>query len=83
MRHEHSKLDLFHWITMLAMAIALHGYHKGFPTIYPSDVVALAVIGLLLVYCVGSQRQLPGQEKPGQRLAFRLGQALHRIVRSR
>jgi hypothetical protein len=83
MRHEHSKPDLFHWISLLAMAIALHGYHKGFPTIYPGDVVALAVVGLILAYCVRGKRQLPGQEEPGQRLAFRLGQALRRIVRSR
>jgi hypothetical protein len=82
MRHEHSKPDPFHWISLLAMAIALHGYHKGFPTIYPGDVVALAVVGLILAYCVQGKRQFTGQEKPGQRLALRLGQALRRIVRS-
>jgi hypothetical protein len=80
MRHEHSKPDLFHWISLLAMAIALYGHHKGFPTIYPGDVVALAVVGLILAYCVRGKRQLPGQEKPGERLAFRLGKVLNRIV---
>jgi hypothetical protein len=73
--------DPFGWISLLAIAIALHGYHQGFQPVYPGDLIALAVIGLLLVYCIRGQRQLSGEESAGERLALRLGQALRRIIR--
>jgi hypothetical protein len=78
MRH-----DAFDWIGLLAVAIALHGWHHGFRPVYPGDVIALVVIGLILAYCVRGQRQFSGQEKPGERLALRLGQTLGRVIRTR
>jgi hypothetical protein len=93
--HHYTKADSFDWsswwhgwsekLSALADRVftTLHVHSLGLPKVYVGDLIALTVIGLILVYCVGSQRQLPGQEKPGQRLAFRLGQALRRIVRSR
>jgi hypothetical protein len=92
---HYTKADSFDWkswwhgwsdaLTGVAdrVFVALQVHSRGLPTVYPGDLIALAVMGLLLVYCVGSQRQLPGQEKPRERLAFRLGQALRRIVRTR
>jgi|UPI0004B78608 hypothetical protein len=56
MRH-----DTFDWIGLLAIAIALHGWHHGFRPVYSGDVVALAVIGLILAYCMRGQRQLSGE----------------------
>ena len=92
---HYTKADSFDWKswwhgwsdTLTALAdrafTALHGHSLGLPTVYVGDLIALAVIGLILVYCVGSKGQLPGQEKPGHCLALRLGQALRRIVRPR
>jgi hypothetical protein len=60
--HNMKGQDPFGWISLLAVAIALHGYHKGFAPVYPGDVVALAVVGLLLVYCLRNKRQFPGQQ---------------------
>ncbi|QRM27352.1 hypothetical protein [Microvirga sp. VF16] len=75
MRH-----DAADWIGLLAVAIALHGWHHGFRPIYPGDIVALAVIGLILAYCIRGPRKLSRQEKASERIAFRLGQALKRVV---
>ncbi|MPR12790.1 hypothetical protein [Microvirga tunisiensis] len=53
------------WIGLLAIAMAMHGYHKGFAPVYPGDPIALAVVGLLLAYCVRGQQQFPGQQSTG------------------
>jgi hypothetical protein len=93
--HHYTKADSFDWKswwhgwsdTLTAVAdrvfTALHVHSRGLPPVYVGELIATAVIGLVLVYCVRSQRQLTGQEKPGPRLALRLRQALRRIVRSR
>lgn len=54
MRH-----DAVDWIRLLAITIALHGLHHGFQPVYPSDVVALAVIVLVLAYCIWDQHSSP------------------------
>jgi hypothetical protein len=93
--HHYTKADSFDWnswwhgwsekLSALADRVftALQVHSRGLPTVYVGDLIALAVIGLILVYCLRGKRQLTGQEKPGQRLALRLGQTLRRIVRSR
>jgi pantothenate kinase-related protein Tda10 len=47
MRH-----DACDWIGLLAIAVALHGWHQGFQPVYPCALIALAVIGLVLAYCI-------------------------------
>ena len=40
-----------------------------------------AVLNLIVAYGIRGQRQFPGEQGAGERVAFRLGQALKRIVR--
>jgi hypothetical protein len=47
------------------------------------DLIALAVMGLLLSFCLWPARQCPGQEEPSEQISFRLGKALRRVIRPR
>lgn len=70
------------WMTAFAVAFGLYAARNGLPPVYPGDVVALVIVGLLFAYCVRGQRKPAGQQGAGERLAFRLGQALKRIRRA-
>ncbi|WP_262271144.1 hypothetical protein [Microvirga yunnanensis] len=43
------KGSRFDWIGLLAIAIALHGWHNGFRPVYSGDIIALAAVGLIFV----------------------------------
>ncbi|WP_201838845.1 hypothetical protein [Microvirga zambiensis] len=71
----------FEWIGTLSIVIALYVWQHGLPPIYPGDIVALAVSGLMLAWFLRGKRQLAGEQQASERIAFRLGQALKRIIR--
>jgi membrane protein implicated in regulation of membrane protease activity len=74
----------FEWIGTLSIVIALYVWQHGLPPVYPGDIVALAAIGLMLVWFLRrrGKRQLAGEQQASERIAFRLGQTLKRIIRS-
>jgi hypothetical protein len=75
----------------IALGITVFGLYYwqrdgNLPPLYLGDVVAMAVIGLLLVWLQtfkrgGALRDAPHSEDLRQSFAFRLGKSLNRVLR--
>jgi hypothetical protein len=87
--HHYTKADSFDWKSWW------HGWSETLTAVADRSVdllrfiaananwIAPVVMGLLLSFCLWPSRQRTGQEEPGEHIAFRLGQALRRVIRTR